>query len=117
MHEMGLMEDALEMVAADAKARGMNTVDKVSLIVGDLSNVLPDGLRFAFEAFCRSRIIPTLSETASLEIIPEKALARCALCGTTYEPSEYLALCPECGKPFGVLLAGETFKIESYEGG
>lgn len=116
MHEMGLMEDALTLVAEDAERQGIVTVEKVSLIVGDLSNVLPDALRFAFEAFRRSGQVPILSPEASLEIIPEQGLARCASCGTTYEPNEYIATCPQCGMPFGVLLAGETFRIESYEG-
>ncbi|CAM3205782.1 hydrogenase maturation nickel metallochaperone HypA [Sporolactobacillus spathodeae] len=116
MHEMGLMEDALELVAEDAEKHAFQSVDKISLIVGDLSNVLPDALRFAFDAFRESGQIPILSQQASLEIIPEKGLAKCAVCGITYEPNAFIATCPECGMPFGVLLAGETFKIESYEG-
>lgn len=116
MHEMGLMEDALQMVSEDAKKHGLETIDKVSLIVGDLSNVLPDALRFAFDAFRKTGEIPRISERAQLEIIRERGLARCALCGKEYEPSEYLALCPECDMPFGVIQSGETFKIESYEG-
>ncbi|MFT8363726.1 MAG: hydrogenase maturation nickel metallochaperone HypA [Sporolactobacillus sp.] len=116
MHEMGLMEDALTLVAEDAERQGIVKIEKVTLIVGDLSNVLPDALRFAFEAFSRSGQIAILSPEASLEIIPEHGLARCASCGTTYEPNEYIATCPQCGLPFGVLLAGETFRIESYEG-
>ncbi|MCI1858590.1 MAG: hydrogenase maturation nickel metallochaperone HypA [Sporolactobacillus sp.] len=116
MHEMGLMEDALQMVSADAGKHGIRTVEKLTLIVGDLSNVMPDALRFAFEAFRRSGEVATLSPHASLKIIRERARARCALCGKEYEPNEYLATCPACGEPFGVLTSGETFRIESYEG-
>ncbi|MFX3616774.1 MAG: hydrogenase maturation nickel metallochaperone HypA [Sporolactobacillus sp.] len=116
MHEMGLMEDALEMVANDAKKQGIHSIEKISLVVGDLSNVLPDALRFAFEAFRESRQIPQLSADAVLDIIPEKGLAHCLACDKMYEPTQFIATCPECGMPFGVLLAGETFKIKSYEG-
>lgn len=116
MHEMGLMADALEAVAGDARKRGMTSVSKLSLIVGDLSNVLPDALRFAFDAFRSSGEVPMLDQKARLEIIREKGRARCTVCGREYEPNEYLATCPSCGLPFGVLLSGETFKIESYEG-
>ncbi|WP_100487223.1 hydrogenase maturation nickel metallochaperone HypA [Sporolactobacillus pectinivorans] len=116
MHEMGLMEDALQMVSEDAEKRGIERVDKISLIVGDLSNVLPDALRFAFEAFRQTEEIPRISTHTCLEIIKERGLARCVLCGKEYEPTEYLALCPDCDMPFGVIQSGETFKIESYEG-
>ncbi|RYL93612.1 hydrogenase maturation nickel metallochaperone HypA [Sporolactobacillus sp. Y61] len=116
MHEMGLMADALEAVAADAEKRGMSSVEKISLIVGDLSNVLPDALRFAFDAFRRTGEVPLLDPSASLTIIRERGRARCAVCHTEYEPDELIATCPKCGMPFGVLLEGETFKIQSYEG-
>jgi hydrogenase nickel incorporation protein HypA/HybF len=116
MHEMGLMEDALQMVSKDAARHGMRIVEKVSLIVGDLSNVLPDALRFAFDAFRQTGEIPGIGEQARLEIIREPGRARCAVCGKEYAPNEYLALCPECGMPFGVVISGETFRIESYEG-
>jgi Zn finger protein HypA/HybF (possibly regulating hydrogenase expression) len=116
MHEMGLMEDALQMVSKDAGRHGMNTIEKVSLIVGDLSNVLPDALRFAFDAFRQTEEIAGIDKESCLEIIREPGKAKCALCGKEYEPNEYLALCPECGMPFGVLISGETFRIESYEG-
>ncbi|GGL54135.1 hydrogenase maturation nickel metallochaperone HypA/HybF [Sporolactobacillus putidus] len=116
MHEMGLMEDALRMVSEDAEKHGIRSVEKISMIVGDLSNVLPDALCFAFDAFRMSGEIPFLKNDATLEIIRERGLARCSACGTEYEPRQLLATCPDCGLPFGVLLAGETFKIESYEG-
>ncbi|MDD9148110.1 MULTISPECIES: hydrogenase maturation nickel metallochaperone HypA/HybF [unclassified Sporolactobacillus] len=116
MHEMGLMGDALQMVAEDAEKHGIRSVEKVSMIVGDLSNVLPDALCFAFDAFRLSGEIPLLKRDASLKIIREKGRARCSVCGKEYEPRQLLATCPDCGLPFGVLLAGETFKIESYEG-
>lgn len=116
MHEMGLMEDALQIVSEDAGKHGIRSVEKISLIVGDLSNVLPDALRFAFDAFRLSGEIPLLNNNAALEIVREKGRARCSVCGREYEPQQFLATCPGCGLPFGVLLAGETFKIESYEG-
>lgn len=116
MHEMGLMEDAIQIVSEDAEKHGFRNIDSVTLIVGDLSNVLPDALQFAFEAIKRSGESPLLSAQTRLDLVRERGRAKCTVCEIEYEPTQYLAICPECGMPFGVLLSGETFKIESYEG-
>lgn len=48
MHEMSLMWEIINLVSDDARLKGFDKVSKIDVIVGDLSNVLPDALELAF---------------------------------------------------------------------
>jgi hydrogenase nickel incorporation protein HypA/HybF len=50
MHEAGLMQTALELAAAHARAAGAVRIHRLCLRVGDLSGVVPEALEFAFRA-------------------------------------------------------------------
>ncbi|WML32350.1 hydrogenase maturation nickel metallochaperone HypA [Neobacillus sp. OS1-32] len=115
MHEMALMGDIVQLIEEDATAQGITKIEKVELIVGEISNAMPDALRMAFEIF-RDQNLHFFSRDAQLVIHTEEAKAQCVLCGTQYRPRQKIALCPECKIPSGKLLSGETFQILSYEG-
>lgn len=112
---MALMGDILQLVERDAASREINQIEKIELVVGDLSNALPDALEMAFTVF-RARGIGRLSSNAQLIILKEHAKAKCTVCAHEYEPEARLTICPECQLPSGRLIAGETFKVQSYEG-
>ncbi|XJZ25870.1 hydrogenase maturation nickel metallochaperone HypA [Bacillota bacterium Lsc_1132] len=115
MHEMSLMGDILQVVQEDAAEKGIETINRVELIVGEISNALPDALQMAFEIF-RDQNPHLFTETAQLIIHSEEASAMCVICGETYRPSQKIALCPNCQIPSGKIITGETFQILSYEG-
>lgn len=115
MHEIALMGDILNLIGDDAKKRDIKKVKKVELIVGELSNALPDALEMAFDVF-KTRNIDFLDKDSELIIISEKAKARCAICGLEYFPDQRVAMCPECHFPSGELIEGETLKVKSYTG-
>ena len=115
MHEMSLMSEIIKIVSEDARLHGFDKVDQIEVIVGDLSNVLPDALELAFFYF-RKEGISLLDENTELHIIREVAKAKCQSCLLEFEPDYQIALCPKCGLPNCFLISGETFRIESYEG-
>ena len=115
MHEIALMGDILHIVETDAKEKKIKIVQEVELIVGDLSNALPDALEMAFDLF-KSQGIEFLDKDAKLVIIREKAKAQCVICELEYYPEGQIAFCPECNFPSGKLLYGETFRVNSYKG-
>jgi hydrogenase nickel incorporation protein HypA/HybF len=115
MHEMSLMGDILQLVQEDAALRGINHINKVDLIVGEISNALPDALQMAFEIF-RDQNLHLFSENAQLLIHVEAAMAICVICGMEYHPKQKIALCPNCQIPSGKIQSGETFQVLSYEG-
>ncbi|MFK9093346.1 hydrogenase maturation nickel metallochaperone HypA [Bacillus salipaludis] len=115
MHEMSLMGDILQLVQEDASVNGIQKIEKVELIVGEIANAMPDALKMAFDIFCNQNL-HLFSENAELVIHLEEAKAKCVLCGEEYRPDQKIALCPICHVPSGQLLTGETFQVLSYEG-
>ncbi|WP_432357530.1 hydrogenase maturation nickel metallochaperone HypA [Sporosarcina sp. UB5] len=115
MHEMSLMADIIQIVSEDATNRRIRKVHKIDVIVGDVSNVLPDALELAFFYF-REHGVGVLNEQTELVIIREEAKAKCQTCLYEFTPDYRLALCPKCEIPSCVLISGETFTVQSYEG-
>ena len=115
MHEMSLMAEIIQLIESDAKTQNVKKVEKIEIIVGDLSNALPEALEFAFEFF-KSQKIDLLDPNVTLSIIREKAKAKCESCNLEYEPDYQLAICPICDSPSGKIIAGESLEIKSYSG-
>lgn len=115
MHEIALMGDILDLVSRDAKERGIEKITEIHLVVGELSNAMPDALEMAFDIY-KAQGIELLDPEAQLVITVEEARAKCVLCGAEYKPDRRIALCPGCSMPSGKILAGETFTVHSYEG-
>lgn len=115
MHEMSLMGEVLNIIQEDAITKGIKKLDKVELVVGEISNVLPDALIMAFAIF-KEQNPHFIHQEAVLEIHFEEAKAKCIFCGKEYQPEQRIAQCPVCQLPSGKVTSGETFQVLSYEG-
>ncbi len=115
MHEIGLMGDILNLIKDDLKTKNIKKVTEIELIVGDLSNALPDALIMALDIY-KTQNIEFIDSETKLIIINEKAKAICTLCNLEYEPDQLLAICPNCHFPSGKIIEGETFIVNSYNG-
>ena len=115
MHEMSLMAEIIHIVADDARARNIHNVREITVIVGDLSNVLADALELAFQYFRKQTPLP-ITENTELHIIREAAKAQSQSCLLEFEPDYRIALCPSCNELNCLLIAGEAFQVQSYEG-
>ena len=115
MHEIALMGDILDIVAKDMETKGLKKVKKVTLVVGDLSNAMPDALYMAFDIYKAQQHI-IIHPDAILQIERESAEAKCIFCEEVYIPDLKIAICPKCSMPGGQLIKGETFQVISYEG-
>lgn len=117
MHELSLMGDVLNLVRRDAEGRGFTEITQVRLLVGALSNALPDALGMAFDMY-KADGGAMLAREAGLTMELQPARAACVLCGLEYEPEHHAAaaMCPVCRFPGGRITAGEEFKVLSYEG-
>lgn len=115
MHELALMGDIFLLIEKDAKEKGIQKIKKVELLVGEISNVMPDALEMAF-LMIKEQNPHFITEDAELMIETEAAQAICTLCGEEYQPDELIAFCPSCKFPSGKIISGEAFQIISYEG-
>jgi hydrogenase nickel incorporation protein HypA/HybF len=113
MHEIGIVEPALETVLRQAGERRAQRVERVVLRVGVLAGVEPEALRFAFDALAHG----TIAERAALEIDPVAAWVRCAACGREFEAAadDFIFPCPACGDVRGELRRGRELELSRIE--
>lgn len=113
MHEAGIAMSVLETALAAAEREGARKVLRVEVRVGALAGVVPEALRFAFDAL-KAGTIASGSELAITKVPVE---ARCVPCGRPFEVTDGWAvvLCPACGEPSGTVSRGEELVIEALE--
>ena len=111
MHELSIMQSALDLALEQARKAGAKRLLELRLRIGALSGVVPEALEFAFEALTPG----TLAEGARLAL--EKVPARfwCAHCGREFESDDLFADCPDCQRPSGELRAGRELELASLE--
>lgn len=86
-----MMTVALENAAANNARKIM----RIALVVGKMSGVSVDALRFAFDAVKAD----TIASGAELVIEETAADARCGACEKNFEAGQYDFFCPACGAP------------------
>jgi hydrogenase nickel incorporation protein HypA/HybF len=111
MHELSIMQSALDQVLEQARQAGAGRVHAIRLRIGALSGVVPDALQFAFEALADG----TPAEGALLNIENVPARFWCAACSHEFEATQMFAECPDCHRPSGKLRAGREMELTSME--
>lgn len=114
MHETSLMYDILRTIETSARQNNIDEVTEVKLVIGNINNILPDALRFAFDSFKGN---PPLAQDANLileECMPE---AECKSCGETFTLVTMADFACPCCKGYDIKLhGGEDLYIEYYKG-
>jgi hydrogenase nickel incorporation protein HypA/HybF len=107
MHELGLAQEIVEMVARRA---GGSRVHRVVVEIGKLSAVLPDALRFAFDLCCED----TAVAGARLEIIEVPGRASCGRCAAVVLLERPFGRC-QCGCTDLTWISGDELKVKAME--
>ena len=107
MHELSISRN---IAAIAAEAAGGRRVRRVTVEVGRLSGVMPEALRFSFDAV----IDGTPLSGAALEIREIDGRARCRACGAEFPMPSFLAACA-CGSRRLERLAGEELNVKSLD--
>jgi hydrogenase nickel incorporation protein HypA/HybF len=111
MHELSIMESALNLALAQARENGASRVHVLRLRIGALSGVVPDALQFAFEALTPG----TAAEGAELIVDNVPARFWCETCRREFESPEMFGECPDCARPSSELRAGREMELASLE--
>src|SRR5512140_321330 len=106
MHELSIMESALNLALGQARESRASRVHVLRLRIGALSGVVPDALQFAFEALTPG----TPAEGAQLIIENVPARFWCETCRREFEAADLFAECPGCSRPSGELRAGREME-------
>lgn len=107
MHELSITR---KVVAICSEHAGGARVTQVTLEIGTLSSVMPDAVRFCFEACARG----TPVEGAKLEIVQTPGRARCRDCGGELALTQPVGHC-ECGSTDLELIAGGELRVMRME--
>jgi hydrogenase nickel incorporation protein HypA/HybF len=111
MHEVAIMQDALQLILQHARRAGAARVCHVSLRIGELSGVEPDALSLAFEILTEG----TIAEGAELETLREGVRYRCDCCRREFASKAGCWTCPGCGSVEATLISGRALDLVSLE--
>jgi hydrogenase nickel incorporation protein HypA/HybF len=112
MHELSIVEALIEQAEKEVKRSGQEgRVVGLDVVVGRLSGVNCDSIRFAFELLSDG----TRFEHAELRIAEPKATCRCDACHAQEEIDELAVCCPRCASPKISIKGGRDLLLESIE--
>ena len=111
MHEVGIMQEAVQMAIETARRGDATRVHVLRLRVGAMSGTVAESLRFAFDMVCQG----TMAEGATLEIEPVPATCWCAVCQAEFECQDNFNECSRCHTPSLELRRGRELELASVE--
>ena len=111
MHELSIAGAVLDSVRAEAERRPGTRVRKVGIVVGELSGVDSDSLRFCLEVLVRD----TEFDGVSLELTPSPRRHRCRDCRETFTVADYQTSCPRCGSRDTDCISGTELQLSFVE--
>ena len=112
MHELGIVYHIIRDVENVARANGVRRVSSVTLLLGEVSGVVPDLLLDAWRWAADKKPI---TEGAELIVEPVNAVTHCEACGRDYATVDYGKTCPHCGSGETYLLQGQEVMIKQIE--
>jgi hydrogenase nickel incorporation protein HypA/HybF len=108
MHELSIAGAIVQIAEANAGGR---RVTRVEVRVGDLRQVVPSALEFAFELVARE----TAVEGAELALERVAAAGACRACGAESELDGFPLACAACGSPDVEVVRGEELSVDCLE--
>ncbi len=111
MHELSICRSLIELINAEAKEKGFQTVLEIELRVGEFSGLVPDCIREFFPYAAGG----TVAENAELKIESVPAAFKCLDCGYEGAVDRKSARCPSCQSQSIKMTAGREFFVESLK--
>lgn len=93
MHEISVMESALELAGEHLRKAGCTKIHCIRLRVGLLSGIVPEAMEFAFDVLKED----TPAADATLEIERAPGLFTCTACEVDTRLDSMQFKCPACG--------------------
>jgi len=109
---MSIVQALIEQVEAEVEKSGQpGHVIGLDLIVGRLSGVHVDSIRFAYEVLAPGTIL----EGSALRISEPAAYSNCRTCGAREVIEELSMYCPRCGSGEIAIDGGRDLLLQSIE--
>lgn len=113
MHELSIMTSILDIVVRHAEANNAVSVKRIDLVVGELSDLIPEWMQRYFDYVSRD----TIAENAVLAIEKIPALLRCRACAHefTLDRESWQFTCTACESSDVEIVSGREFTVKSIE--
>jgi hydrogenase nickel incorporation protein HypA/HybF len=111
MHELSVVESMVSVVLRHAEKNNATQVTKINLVLGEVSSVMEDPVRFYFDVISKD----TIAEGAELSIRRTPLMARCGDCEKEFRVVDFDFTCPGCKGSETELTTGREFQVESIE--
>lgn len=112
MHEVGIVSGILDVALNTAREAEATRVVAVNVRIGDLCEVVPESLSFAWEALREDDPMTERAELAVEHVAPRSA---CMACGAQFDHDRFHCRCPECGSGQTASIRGRELDIVSIE--
>lgn len=111
MHELPVTESILEIVLRHANKAEADRINKIYLVIGQLSSIVDDSVQFYWDMISEG----TIAEGAELHFRRIQAEMECMNCGKRYSPGADDLGCPHCRSIDVRVVAGEEFFVEAID--
>lgn len=111
MHELSITQTMLELVLEQARQNQAKKVEGINLVIGGLSGVVDDCVRFYFDFLSKG----TIAEGARLSFRRVSPKARCRECGKEFPLDGLGWICPSCQASRIDIVEGKELYLESIE--
>lgn len=112
MHELSITQNILDICLKEAEKRKAGAIKKISLKIGEFTNIAPECIKFYFEQI--SKESPAKDASLEIETIPLKI--KCNICNEKSTPEEhYFFICPKCQGQNLEIISGKELLIESID--
>ena len=110
---MGVTQEVLRAVIDASEAAGATRINTVNLTIGELTEIVPDALQFAWEALTPG----TLAEGTILEVRETGGRSLCLQCGNEFDHGRFDRRCtvPECGSYATKVIVGDELTIDDID--
>jgi hydrogenase nickel incorporation protein HypA/HybF len=111
VHELSIAQSLVESIRAELFARGNPRLTRAGVVVGELSGVQPDALKFSFDVIVQG----TELEQAALDIEFVPLKYRCRVCSHEFAVVAYEIGCPSCGSLETTAVGGDELRLSYLE--
>ncbi len=109
MHELSIATNVLEFAEEFAREHHVTKIKRIDLEVGQLSGIVIDSLKFAFEFAVKNTVL----EHAEVVITVVPGKSKCLQCETVFDIVDWSTICPACHSTDFEILDGKEMQIKS----
>ena len=111
MHELGIAENILDIVRRNIPDGRASSVKSIRLRVGPFAGVVPDSLKFCFDALTGDAGMTN----AALQMEHTQLAANCRDCGNKTEVKNFAFRCTACGGVNLEIISGNELEVVEIE--